>query len=674
MVAFKIAPFGGMVPAIDDRLLPEGAASYVENAWLYSGRLEGIREATKVWTAPNDSVKRVYRVPKEYVDKEHIADSYWFGFNRPDTDIVKAPVIDDSFKRYYWTDDENKPKYNTLARMIAGDAAYLLGVPYPDTAPSVTPGNTTDSVVAYRGGFRLTGIAATLRYIPAAGPSTPTIKVVKEEYAVSGRDAQFRIVRKVSGHKNYIFSCQTLSFNADLNDKTLISANFNILNPDLNAPSIGNGDIAVTRAYVYTWVTAFGEESAPSPAVVQTGSQDGKWYVYLTAPTATQSANRNLTKTRIYRTVTSASGLATYYLVVEQDIAILTFTDEVSDDTVTGNNQLESGGWVPPPTDLKGLIAMPNGILAGFRGNEVYFCEPYRPHAWPVSYIIQTEYDVVGLGVTGQSLAILTESQPYVATGSTPANMTASKMSAFEPCMSKGSIVSSPSGVFFVSPNGLITIGPGMIQNLTEKMFSRDKWQKTFPLSRTRAARLGTSGYYFWGYVRPGMFQEDAFQTTAFETNDYTGAYTGALIELGDARVAMTTLHDDLPVTNVTTDGWTGEILVQRGQDVYMVDVASSTAAYSPFVWRSKVFQPNDKKNFQAMKIFFDQSVVADDYGTVRAYANGQQVFERPITMSGQLIRLPDGFRADFWQLEIESSTPVYSVEVATSAKELRSV
>jgi hypothetical protein len=105
-----------------------------------------------------------------------------------------------------------------------------------------------------------------------------------------------------------------------------------------------------------------------------------------------------------------------------------------------------------------------------------------------------------------------------------------------------------------------------------------------------------------------------------------------------------------------------------------MVDVASSTAAPTPFLWRSKVFQPTDKKNFQAMKIFFDQSLVANDYGTIRAYANGQQVFERLITMSGQLIRLPDGFRADFWQIEIESSTPIYSIEVATSSKELRGV
>ncbi len=50
--------------------------------------------------------------------------------------------------------------------------------------------------------------------------------------------------------------------------------------PPLAAPSIsvsgGAGD-TVTRAYVYTFVTAWGEESKPSPATTATGNTDGNW-------------------------------------------------------------------------------------------------------------------------------------------------------------------------------------------------------------------------------------------------------------------------------------------------------------------------------------------------------------------------------------------------------------
>ena len=40
--AIKLTAFGGMVPAVDERLLPENGAAQADNVWLYSGALEGI--------------------------------------------------------------------------------------------------------------------------------------------------------------------------------------------------------------------------------------------------------------------------------------------------------------------------------------------------------------------------------------------------------------------------------------------------------------------------------------------------------------------------------------------------------------------------------------------------------------------------------------------------------
>src|SRR4029434_9125209 len=52
---------------------------------------------------------------------------------------------------------------------------------------------------------------------------------------------------------------------------------------------------------------------------------------------------------------------------------------------------LESTYWAPPPDNLQGWIAMPNGFLIAFDkptpggggGNNVYMCEAYHFHAWP---------------------------------------------------------------------------------------------------------------------------------------------------------------------------------------------------------------------------------------------------------------------------------------------------
>jgi hypothetical protein len=45
--------------------------------------------------------------------------------------------------------------------------------------------------------------------------------------------------------------------------------------------------------------------------------------------------------------------------------------------------------------------------------------------------------------------------------------------------------------------------------------------------------------------------------------------------------------------------------------------------------------------------------------------------FTRALNSSGELFRLPSGFKATFWQIEIEGNTQINSVEIATSAKEL---
>jgi hypothetical protein len=115
------------------------------------------------------------------------------------------------------------------------------------------------------------------------------------------------------------------------------------------------------------------------------------------------------------------------------------------------------------------------------------------------------------------------------------------------------------------------------------------------------------------------------------------------------------------------------------------------------FKWRSKIFQTPKPGNLAAMKVYWetptwtpaDEGDVPDEagslvefprlpagstYGVVRLYGDGVLKWTRDLVRSGELMRLPSGYRSDFFQLEFETFVNIFSVQVGTSAKELANV
>jgi hypothetical protein len=322
MVAVKLNAFGGMVPAVDARLLADQAATLSQDTWLYDGKLSGIVSPTYVRDLLTSTSGKVYRIPNSFFDSSHFGDATWMEFPDIDTDVIKSPIVGDTFDRYYWASASGVPQVNSLARIKAGQAPYTLGVPQPG-APSL----------AITG-----GASATVR----------------------------------------------------------------------------------STAYAITWVTVFGEEGPPSTPVLGNGKVDATWTLTLAPPSAGDTTTYNLNKARVYRTVTSTAGVATYFLVAEIAVALTTYADTATDATVSANNLLESTTWTKPPSDLAGWVTMPNGMIAGWRGSELWFSEPYRPHAWPAAYALTSEYPIVGLGTINQTLVVLTAATPCSPPASTP--------------------------------------------------------------------------------------------------------------------------------------------------------------------------------------------------------------------------------------------------------------
>ena len=590
MVAIKLPIFSGMVPSIDKHLLADPNAQYSNNAWLYSGALDGLPVKEPLHTLVNPNATVAFRIPLPGNDPSYMYTGTWVEFENILTDFISAPVAADSFDRYYWTSTTTEPQYNTADRIRLGQHGFRLGIP-----------QAGDLNVTVSG-----GVSATL----------------------------------------------------------------------------------VSRAYVATLVSEYGEEGPSSNPFLITGKIDDTFHVTLPAVDPDWlGVTRNIKKIRLYRTIVSAQGTTTYYLVTEVNALVTTqlYDDTMTDAVLASKPLLESTAWTEPP-DLDGFIVMPNGIVAGFMDNELWFSEAYRPHAWPAAYSLTLEFKIVGLGIINQTLVVCTEGNPITASGVNPASITTSKLAAFEPCLSKGSIVSTEEGVFYASPNGLILVNAGYAQNITKQYISKDLWASIANEGKINAGRLGSAYYAFTGGV-PKFVQDGVFQSNFVQTEISIGSAEGFLIDPSNQNVGFTFTKDTMDIKSVKNDALSGEVIVVRDGKVLWLDLRPGYDI-EPYVWRSKVFQTPFAKNFAAYKTYLygnpsfifpnpqnyninQQFDPATQLAIVRVYADGRLVSAQEVRQSGELHRLPTGFKAQFWEIEFEAKVKIKSFQMATSMKEL---
>jgi hypothetical protein len=67
-------------------------------------------------------------------------------------------------------------------------------------------------------------------------------------------------------------------------------------------------------------------------------------------------------------------------------------------------------------------------------------------------------------------------------------------------------------------------------------------------------------------------------------------------------------------------------------------------------------------------------TILSDMHGIVKVYADDRLVFSREMRSSGEFMRLPSGFKATYWQIEVQGNVRIQSIETATAAKELLNV
>ncbi|WP_048997889.1 hypothetical protein [Citrobacter freundii] len=397
-----------------------------------------------------------------------------------------------------------------------------------------------------------------------------------------------------------------------------------------------------TRYYCETYVTAYGEEGPPGPASadVEITAPGSSVTLSLAAPPA---GNYNITRRRIYRTVTTTSD-AEFLEVVELDIAVTSYVDSLTSDELTAT--LETEDYLMPPDNMIGLCTMNNGICVGFAGNEIMFSMPYLPYAWPDAYKLSTYDNIVAIASVDTAVVAGTEGVPVVFSGITPGNISDKPVQLNQACLSKRSMVSMLGFVLYAGPAGIVKVtatGAGSVA--TANVMTREQWQAFNPTT-VRAWSVGGNYIGVYDYDGDGDGVYDTVRGFIFDPNN------------NDLRRLTNTF--DAAYADPQSD-----LLYVAKSDELWVSQASQTPL--SMRWRSKVFHVPQGSSYSVCRVMSPSVIQVG----IRFFIEGQLACTMPPgSIVDNIFRLPV-MAGSKWQAEVYGYAQVDRITLAQSVREL---
>ncbi len=483
----SIPPNGGLIPKLSDKMLPVGAALKAVNVDLRSGLVAPLKDLGSSVGEGDVSI---------YLDKD-VWRTWPF-----DVDVVSSPV---SQSRIIYTD-------GVLPKIRDVGLEYPLGIPRPTNAPLVSTTDLSNLGLTFTWNWFYEDSGG-LQYDMHALAGAPVETVIGGTYTLNTIPPP---VTAPSGAK-FILWCSITDAKQNKLGHVIPSPSLSVEKTDavvngalLSAALVISGTTATftfnwdssnvtsfqtIRAYVYTYVRTWPSDGAtdegpPSDisAEIPVNPARGVILSELLAP----PSGYGITAIRIYRTVSGVSGTAFIYVgeITLGDISSDTLidlsvadgkvvaTDTLTDTAIASSGPLRSIQYDPPPATLRGLRYHPGGFLVGFIGNSVYFSEPYQPHAWP-SYSIACDYNVVGLGVVGQTVVVVTEGHSVMMTGNTPLSIGVTKVNNSLSGTAKRAVVETGYSVIYATPAGLVEQPGGQL--ITAQLYTKEQWQLLAP-------------------------------------------------------------------------------------------------------------------------------------------------------------------------------------------------
>lgn len=459
----------------------------------------------------------------------------------------------------------------------------------------------------------------------------------------------------------------------------------------------GSGTGSLTdRLYAYTFVTSFGEESEPCPV-----SNLVKWFAGQTvilSGFAAPPSGRAITRQRIYRSQSSSSATDLFF-IAERDATTDDYEDAIAPDAFGA--VIPSLTWNAPPAGLLGLCAGANGMMTGFVGKDLYFCEPNRPHAWPEGYVQTLDFDIVAIGSFGTTFVVMTTGLPYIFQGLNPDSMAQEKVELNLPCINARGVVDLGYGVTYPSTDGLILVSSEGVKNATANLMARVDWLATSPATFVAGQY---NGRYFasYSYTDPlgkpvkGTFIIDLTGESPFliRASRYADACHYSLTEGALYMLSGLSIYEwDAP-------GETNEVMAWRSKKF----VLEAPAAFGAMIVEGDDFlsaddiaaaQAESAARLAANAIIFEQDSIGgelggavfglyavngdamlradpDKYAAISIFADG--VLVDTVSVLNEAVRLKPIPRNRTWYVEITGTAKVAQVSMATTMRELNGV
>ena len=663
MAYFKLITFGGKAPRVSPRLLADNLAQTATDVNLESGRLVPVKDNSTV--DPSSGVSTLANTSKQTIFKYTDSPERWLQFDE-DVDVVRGPIAGDTNDTIYWS-GQSFPRMGRSDIILGSapypDAFYRLGIPAPTAAPTVAVASPTQinaTITTTSGSGVITVTTAS-----AHGAAVGDIMTLASFGATNGLTADeingdFKIVS--------VPSTTTLTV-ATSGSATSSSTSSSVSNgASFNGPS--DADLDFETSYVYTFVSAYGEEGPPSAASTVVTTDDNQNVNLSNLQTSHSNSNINLLKKRIYRSNTG-SNTTQFQFVAELALSATTYTDTSKNSELA--EVIPSTTWIAPPDDdtslypdgpMKGLCALPGGVFAGFTGKRICFSEPFLPHAWPADYRLAIEEEIVGMKVVSNGVLVTTKSVPYLVTGSGPDTMTAIRIESSQANLNKRSIVDMGPFVIYASPDGLIAAEGTTVRNLTEGIITPSQWQANYyPATITG---------FLWEQRYVGFYS--------------TGSGYGGFIF--DPRVGDGTSFVDLDASALIRGGHTDP----DDSQLYLI-ISNTIKKFQgsgtnlTFNWKSKEYVMPKPISMGFVKVEAEAYPVQ-----VKVYGDGSVIYNASIATSGStyavtgttpsfsstsipepILRLPASVHKTF-AVEVEGATIVNEICVGESIDELRNI
>lgn len=564
MTILHVPVFHGIAPRLAPRKLSQAQSQTARNVDLFSQELKPVRDAIEITTPSKAGTKlAIYKL-----------NDLWLHWTT-DADVARSPLYLENAQRIHYTGDLNpKSTDDTLADQSPNTDYptdfYRLGIPRPDTAPTV--GHTGGAANDVERSYVYTFVSAWGEEGPPSPVTSAVGKIDATQWDISNLDATPENQWSGAEINTITFSGTTVTVDLDAAEHHFLETTEYVV---ISGTTTGTGSLFTD--IIGTWQVTRVDENTFTfelPAA-PTGTYTGGAVIDREAPL-------NLTgwTKRLYRTIGGN------FRFVAGGITGTTYTDTVADDDL---GELLPGGldetkwWKAPNGNMQGMTEFPGGILCGFFGNTLAFSEPNTPNAWPEQYRYTFNYEIVGLGVVGNTVVVATKGFPSLVVGDNPATVVQSELELFQSCVAKRGIASLVNGVIYPSPDGLVYVpAAGMPSIITQAYFKKKDWQLYNPTSFV--AGVYDDRYY-------------AFYENAGEGQDEHG---GLVFDPKEPGATFTTIGLSSVITAVHSDLETDELFLQRGNDIVQWDAGGS---YLTYTWLSKLFTTTRPLQFTAAKV-----------------------------------------------------------------------